>query len=65
MIVAVFLGQRVSVFPVDVHVDSFKNDSTMCMIEDFLYIVLSANFKNLLSLSKILPFIFEHILELT
>ena len=46
-----------------IHINLFKNDSSMSMIINLLNILTKSNFDQLFSFSEILPFIFEKILH--
>lgn len=63
MIILVLLREWIAILPVYVHEDRFNDNSSMGMIENLLNILGSSDSDNLFSLSEIVPFVLEFVLE--
>jgi len=63
MIILVFLRQRVTIFPMNIHKNRLNDNSSMSMIKCFLNISTSSNFNEFLSYLKIFPLILKKVLK--
>jgi hypothetical protein len=63
MVVTVLIGQGISIFPVNIHEDWFKNNSSMGMIVSFDNILPASNLNDLFPFSEVMPFVLKQILQ--
>lgn len=63
MVLSVFVGKWVAVFPVDVHKDRFQHHSTMGVVICFDDVLASSHLYHLFPLSEIMPLVLELILQ--